>query len=210
MACPIQTESKLFLPILQIDNRLFSSYNSNSITLKNLPRSFPVPIEDRDDFFSVDPKSLSNEQLNEYRKEMTQLISMEKSNLEKWKIDTNTHNHGILLAEQTIKSKSIDTHEKSIDSAFFSHYQSTNHESIGYVDPKILTLIQLQLYIKGMNEEKVYETKLTHELEKESTLRIEACILAYSLFVIDNLFVFLADETGIRHADYELNVRKGK
>ena len=56
-----------------------------------------------------------------------------------------------------------------------------------------------------MNEEKVYETKLIHELEKESTSRIEACILAYSLFVIDNLFVFLADETGIRHADYGLN-----
>ncbi|CAF1536325.1 unnamed protein product [Adineta ricciae] len=187
MACPIQIESTLFLPIFQIDNRLFSSYNSNAIMLKSLLRSFPVPIEDRDDFFSVDPKSLSNEQLNGYKKEMTHLISMEKSNLEKRKIDTNTrmstYNHGILLAEQMMKSKSMGTHEKPIDSAFFSHYQSTNNESIGYVDPKILTLIQLQLYIKGMNEEKAYETKLTHELEKESTSRIEACILAYSLFV---------------------------
>ena len=56
-----------------------------------------------------------------------------------------------------------------------------------------------------MNEEIFYETKLIHELEKESTSRIEACIFAYSVFAMDNLFIFLADETGIRHANHGSN-----
>ncbi|CAF3966850.1 unnamed protein product [Rotaria sp. Silwood2] len=72
---PLQPGPILLLPVLQPHIRLFFPQipsNSNAVLSSSLPKSFPILMEDRDDFFCVDPKSLSIEQLNKYKKEMLQ------------------------------------------------------------------------------------------------------------------------------------------
>ncbi|CAF4829779.1 unnamed protein product, partial [Rotaria socialis] len=64
--------------------------------------------------------------------------------------------------------------------------------SFGSVDPKTLTITQLQFYIEGIKEEIAYEKKLTDEFEKELTSRIQAY------------------QSGIQCANYELSIRKRK
>ncbi|CAM4764990.1 unnamed protein product [Rotaria magnacalcarata] len=66
----------LLLPAVQSHIRFIRPQNpmNNSNALSSLPKSFPIPIEGRDDFFSVDPRSLSIEQLNKYKTEIDQYI----------------------------------------------------------------------------------------------------------------------------------------
>ncbi|CAF1268715.1 unnamed protein product [Rotaria sordida] len=153
---PLRSGPILLLPVVQPHLRFFSPQiplNSNALlsTSSSLPKSFPIPMESRDDFFCVDPKSLSIEQLNKYKNEILQLIDIEKNNFERIKNDSNArinaYNQGILLAKE---------------------------RPIGCVDPKTLTITQLQLYIEGITEEITYEKKLTDEFKKEATSRIEA------------------------------------
>lgn len=104
-----------------------------------------------------------------------------------------------------IESRSIDD-VKSIDSVFFSHFKPIGDGkrlyyiflplrllsgTVGFVDPKALTVTQLQLCtyshlwrtqnltvqldIEGVTEEITYETKLTDEFHRESSVRIDAC-----------------------------------
>ncbi|CAF1042386.1 unnamed protein product [Adineta steineri] len=137
-----------------------------------VPKSFPISLDGRNDFFCMDPKSLSIEQLNEYKREILQLINIEENNLERIQNDSNarinTYNQGISLAHKTLKSNT--KHPQTISHSTFLR----NFKSNGYVNSKSLTLIQLQLYIEGINEEITYEKKLTDEFKKESIARIEA------------------------------------
>ncbi|CAF1071221.1 unnamed protein product [Rotaria sordida] len=197
---PLRSGPILLLPVVQPHLRFFSPQiplNSNALlsTSSSLPKSFPIPMENRDDFFCVDPKSLSIEQLNKYKKEIIQLIDIEKNNFERIKNDSNArinaYNQGILLAKETIKTNSI--HSQNIpNTTFLPNFKPTDDGPIGCVDPKTLTITQLQLYIEGITEEITYEKKLTDEFKKESTSRIEAY------------------QNGIQRANYELSIRKGK
>ncbi|CAF4598442.1 unnamed protein product [Rotaria sp. Silwood1] len=197
---PLRPGPILLLPVAQPSFRLFSSQiplNSNALLSSPsfLPKSFPISIEGRDDFFCVDPKSFSIEQLNKYKKEILQLIDREKNNFERIKNDSNerinAYNQGILLAQETIKSNSV--HPQNIPhTTFLPNFKLSDDGSVTCVDPKTLTITQLQLYIEGITEEITYEKKLTDEFKKESTSRIEAY------------------QNGIQRANYELSIRKGK
>ncbi|CAF1266141.1 unnamed protein product [Rotaria sordida] len=125
---PLRSGPILLLPVVQPHLRFFSPQiplNSNALlsTSSSLPKSFPIPMENRDDFFCVDPKSLSIEQLNKYKKEIIQLIDIEKNNFERIKNDSNArinaYNQGILLAKENIEGITEEiTYEKKLTDEF--------------------------------------------------------------------------------------------
>ncbi|CAF4085803.1 unnamed protein product [Rotaria magnacalcarata] len=166
----------LLLPAVQSHIRFIRPQNpmNNSNALSSLPKSFPIPIEGRDDFFSVDPRSLSIEQLNKYKTEIDQLINVEKNNFEKIQNNSSaridTYKHGMLLAQETIQINSI--HSQTTPRT--TNFNSIDNGSFDSVDPKTLTTTQLRFYIEGIKEEITYEKKLTDEFEKELASRIQA------------------------------------
>ncbi|CAF1037379.1 unnamed protein product [Rotaria sordida] len=125
---PLRSGPILLLPVVQPHLRFFSPQiplNSNALlsTSSSLPKSFPIPMESRDDFFCVDPKSLSIEQLNKYKNEILQLIDIEKNNFERIKNDSNArinaYNQGILLAKENIEGITEEiTYEKKLTDEF--------------------------------------------------------------------------------------------
>ncbi|CAM2710955.1 unnamed protein product [Rotaria socialis] len=194
---PLRPGPMLLLPAVQSHIRFIRPENpmNNSNSLSSLPKSFPIPIEGRDDFFSVDPRSLSIEQLNKYKTEIDQLINAEKNKFERIqnnssaridtcmrgsskcfrvrcvkKCDSILDKQGILLAQETIKTNSIHSQTKTRT----TNFNSIDNGSFGSVDPKTLTITQLQFYIEGIKEEIAYEKKITDEFEKELTSRIQA------------------------------------
>ncbi|CAF0992613.1 unnamed protein product [Adineta steineri] len=80
-----------------------------------VPKSFPISLDGRNDFFCMDPKSLSIEQLNEYKREILQLINIEENNLERIQNDSNarinTYIEGI-NEEITYEKKLTDEFKK--------------------------------------------------------------------------------------------------
>ncbi|CAF3690226.1 unnamed protein product [Rotaria socialis] len=153
---PLRPGPMLLLPAVQSHIRFIRPENpmNNSNSLSSLPKSFPIPIEGRDDFFSVDPRSLSIEQLNKYKTEIDQLINAEKNKFER--IQNNS-------------SARIDTCMRGSSKCFRVRCVK-KCDSI--LDKQGILLAQEN--IEGIKEEIAYEKKLTDEFEKELTSRIQA------------------------------------